>query len=481
MKIIHISSEANPYVKVGGLGDVVYSLGQKEAYLKEDVSIIIPMYKNMKNLDIRDLKKIGYDKISLAWRDQGFDIYVGEYSGITYYFIQNDYYFTHRPNVYGYFDDGERFAFFTLAAKKLIETLSLKPDIIHIHDWEVGMLPVVVREEHPINSNFENTKFVLTIHNPAFQGRYGLAILGDLYNLPDDLYHSGKVRFAGDVSTLKAAIEYSDSITTVSPSHALELQTPEGSWGLSDVLSFKSKVFKGILNGIDYDEFDPRKDKYIKFKYNNKNFFEKKLANKVAFFEEHGLSSIEKPFFVVVSRLTYQKGVDLITDAMRRLLERGYPCFVLGSGEWNYEQRLNDLQRQFPDLMGVYIGYNDALAHQLYASGDFFLMPSLFEPCGIGQMIAERYANLPIVRMTGGLNDSVENYNGINVNEANGYHFFDHSIEAFMGAVNWAIENFEKRFKNVHLNLMQNAMKTNHSWAKSAKEYLSLYKKLLKR
>jgi len=480
MKIIHVSSESNPFIKVGGLGDVVYSLCRKLVNKRDDVRIILPMYKNMKGLDFKSLKKVGNASVYLAWRNQGFDIFEGVVNGIIFYFIQNDYYFTHRQNTYGYFDDGERFAFFTLAAKTLIETLNLNPDIVHIHDWQVGMLPVIVREQNPINKNFVNAKFIMTIHNPAFQGRYGRPILGDLYNLSDDLFYSGKVRFSGDVSTLKSGIEYADMITTVSPTHAFELTTPEGSWGFDGILSGKGNAFKGILNGIDYDEWNPRKDKLIHRKYGGPDVVVGKRKNKDLLFKEFGLKNNQKPFFVVVSRLTYQKGVDLIIDAMEQLLTRGYPCFVLGSGEWDYENKLNELHRQYPNLMGVYIGYSDQLAHRLYASSDFFLMPSLFEPCGIGQLIAERYGSLPIVRKTGGLVDSVINYNGNNLDQANGYTFYDNNTDSFMGAINWALEQFKKNHDSVHLKLMNNALRTVNSWSKSAKEYQDLYKKLLK-
>lgn len=479
MKIVNVCSEANPFVKVGGLGDVSFALSKELALIGEDVSIILPLYGTMKNLSFDELKKVGNAKVYLAWRIQGFDIYQTYFAGITYYFIQNDYYFTNRPNIYGYYDDGERFAFFTLAAKVLIEKLRLKPDVVHIHDWQVGMLPVLVREESPINKDFANAKFVLTIHNPAFQGRYGRAILGDLYNLSDEIYYNGKVRFENDVSTLKAGIEYCDYITTVSPSHAKELLTWDGSWGLNNILTHKLNSFGGILNGIDYTEFDPREDKSIYQNYNLKTVIENKKKNKDAFLAERGLKPNDKPLFGVVSRLTYQKGVNLVVDAMRDLLRRGYSCFVLGSGEWEYENALNDLQREFPELMGVYVGYNDELAHKVYASADFFLMPSLFEPCGIGQMIAERYGTLPIVRMTGGLNDSVTNYDGNNIEVANGYHFFDYSSDAFLGAINWALDNFHKHREDVHNELIQNAMRTNNSWRKSAKKYLSLYQKLI--
>ena len=478
MKIINVSSEANPFVKVGGLGDVVYALSQKLAMMGEDVSIVLPMYGEMKNLVFEECKKIGSSSVYLAWRHQGFDIYRTYVNGITYYLVQNDYYFTHRPKVYGYFDDGERFAFFTLAAKALIEKLKLKPDIIHIHDWQVGMLPVVIREERPIKNNFKNTKFVVTIHNPAFQGRYGLPILGDLYNLSDDLYHDGRLRFYDSVSTLKAGIEYCDAITTVSPTHAVELLTSDGSWGLDGILQLKKDKFFGILNGIDTEEFNPREDSKIPFSYNTRTFLEQKTLNKLAFFKQYNLKATEKPFFVVVSRLTYQKGVDLIISAMKELLYRGYPCFVLGSGEWEFEQQLNELKAQYPDIMGTYIGYNDTVAHQLYAAADFFLMPSLFEPCGIGQMIAERYATLPIVRHTGGLADSVVNYDGKNLEEANGYNFFDNNYEAFINTINWALENYHKRHKKVHIELMSNAINTNNSWKKSATKYLKLYSKI---
>lgn len=474
MNIIHVCSEANPFIKTGGLGDVTYALSKELALLGENVSIILPYYQRLKNRDLSKFKKIGSAQVNLAWRTQGFDIYRTYHDGITYYFIQNDYYFSNRPDIYGYYDDGERFAFFNLATKALIEKLQLQPDIIHIHDWQVGMLPVLIREEKPIKPIFQKTKFVLTIHNPAFQGRYDKIVLGDLYNLPDSLFESGKVRFNSDVSTLKAGIEYADFITTVSPSHAAELLSRQGSWGLDKIIALKRDHFIGILNGIDYKEFDPENDDDIAAPYNQDNAITLKEKNRTALYQKFMIKPSKMPIFSVISRLTFQKGVNLIIEAMNQLLNRGHPCIVLGSGEFQYENEFNILKQRYPDLMGVYIGYDDKLAHLIYAGTDFFLMPSLFEPCGIGQMIAERYGTLPIVRMTGGLIDSVINYDGTNKESANGYHFFDNNAGAFMGAIEWALKTYYTDKKS-HDQLVVNAMNTNNSWRKSAKKYLALY------
>ena len=421
MKIVMVSSEARPFCKTGGLADVVYSLSKELAVLGEDVSIILPFYDSIRRQLVNEpLKKAASFKTHMSWRKQTVDVYQVQRDGINYYLIENQQYFE-RGHIYGDFDDGERFGFFTMAVKEFLLTKRMYPNIIHVHDWQAGMLPCLLRVDQDCVKKFAKTKFVFTIHNPAFQGMMPKFTLGDFYNLTDDLFDNGSVRFKDQVSTLKAGIVYSDKITTVSPTHHLELLSPEGGMGLDTVLRYKEWDFSGILNGIDYLEFNPGNDKQIAMEYSEKNLVSAKKANRDALFKEYGLKANKGPLYSLVTRITWQKGFDIIFPAVEELLNRGASIFMLGSGESGYEQRWEELKRRYPDKVGLYIGYSDSLAHKIYAASDFFIMPSLFEPCGLGQMIAQRYGTLPIVRRTGGLRDSVICYDGNNAETSNGF------------------------------------------------------------
>lgn len=477
MKIAMIASESNPLAKTGGLADVVYSLSKELTILGEEVIIIIPFYGNIKGTIKTGLDHVCHYQVHLSWRCAEVDVYRTYIDGIAYYLISNDQYFN-RGHLYGDFDDGERFAFFTLACKELFSNVNFKPDIIHIHDWQPGMLPCLIKEENPRLDIFKNTKFVLTIHNPAFQGMLPREMLGDLYNLSDELFRSGKVEFHNMVSTLKTGIIYSDKVTTVSPTHRQELMSKEGSKGLDDIMWYKEHDFCGFLNGIDVGEFDPRHDEKIVQVYDGRTCVSGKAANKKALVEHFNLLDPTAPLFVLVSRLTWQKGLDLLIPTCYELVNRGANIIILGSGEYEAEQSFERLRGSYPHHVGIYIGYNDDLAHLIYAGGDLFMMPSLFEPCGIGQMIAQRYGTLPIVRRTGGLKDSVIGYDNNNQDIANGFGFDDYTIEAFINTCLYALDVYNNK-SSVFKKLIKNAMKVDNSWKKSAKLYLGLYKSVV--
>ena len=478
MKIVMVSSEARPFCKTGGLADVVYSLSKELAVLGEDVSIIIPLYDGVRRqFADEELKKAASFQTHMSWRQQTVDVYQTKRDGINYYFIENQQYFE-RGHLYGDFDDGERFGFFTMAVKEFLVSRRVRPDIIHVHDWQAGMLPCLIKVDPSVQKKFAKTKFVFTIHNPAFQGLMPKFTLGDFYNLTDELFDNGQVRFKDQVSTLKAGIVYSDKITTVSPTHHLELLTPEGGMGLDGVLRFREWDFSGILNGIDYLEFNPSEDKQIAMQYSEKNLVTAKKKNREALFKEYGLKNNNGPLYSLVTRITWQKGFDIIFPAVEELLNRGASIFMLGSGEYQYEQRWEELKRRYPDRLGLYIGYSDPLAHKLYAASDFFIMPSLFEPCGLGQMIAQRYGTLPIVRRTGGLKDSVICYDGTNASTSNGFGFDAYSDYEMKRTAHYAYDVFNDK-KLLH-QLMKNAMLTDNSWQKSTQEYLKLYNQLIK-
>ena len=477
MKILMVASESRPFSKTGGLADVTYSLSLELVKMGEEVSIITPFYRSIKNKNYDRAENICSFVISMSWRNQTATIFKIVENGITFYFVDNEHYFG-RDHLYGDNDDHEKFAFFALAVREFLYRQNDAPDIVHVHDWHAGMLPCLMREHDHGKWFFRNTKIVVSIHNPAFQGLMDKFVLGDLYGLPDSLFESGKVRLKGAVSSLKTAIVYADKITTVSPNHRYELLTPEGSMGLDGVLSLREYDFVGILNGIDYEEFNPHTDKLIPYPYTSVNFAKNKALNKRALFEQLHIYDYAQPLFSMVSRVTWQKGLDVLFPACEALLQRGCNIILLGSGEYRYEEAMNDLQRRYPNNVAVYIGYNDELAHKIYAASDFFMMPSLFEPCGLGQMIAQRYGTLPIVRYTGGLKDSVIGYDGHNEDCANGYGFNDFTRDAMVNTCLWAYENSANQ--ELLNQLKKNAMKTDNSWKKSAKEYLRLYKQIVK-
>ena len=477
MKIVMVASESRPFCKTGGLADVVYSLSKELAVLGEDVSIILPFYDSIRRqLANEPLKKAVSFNTHMSWRQQNVDVYQVKRDGINYYLIENRQYFE-RGHIYGDFDDGERFGFFTMAAKELLLALKVEPDIVHVHDWQAGMLPCIMKVHADARNRFSKTRYVFTIHNPAFQGLMPKFTLGDFYNLTDELFDNGSVRFKDQVSTLKAGIVYSDKITTVSPTHRSELLTPEGGMGLDGVLVFREWDFCGILNGIDYLEFNPETDPQIAKPYSAKNLVSGKAANRQALFEQFGLKDNGGPVYSLVTRITWQKGFDIIFPAIKELVNRGATIFMLGSGEYNYEQKWEELRREYPDRIGLYIGYSDPLAHKIYAASDFFIMPSLFEPCGLGQMIAQRYGTLPIVRRTGGLRDSVICYDGSNEETSNGFGFDPYSVYEMNRTAHYAFDIYQDK-KLLH-HLMKNAMLTDNSWQKSTQEYLKVYKQLI--
>ena len=469
-----VASESLPFVKTGGLADVVFSLS-KELLHHHRVLIVLPMYESISKTNA-SFSFLGSSDVYLSWRKQTASFYYVEESGIHYYFVANDYYFK-RDRAYGYTDDGERFAFFTLAIRHLIKLINMSLDIIHIHDWQAGMLPALIQEQERDHPLFEYTKFVFTIHNPAFQGWLDKAYLSDFYNLPNALYDSGKVRFHDGISTLKSAIVYSDKITTVSPTHAKELLTEEGGYGLHHVLRYVEDDFSGILNGID-DAWSPDIDPLIHHTFKQADHQEGKRKNKTFLFEQFKLTDRNRPLFGLVSRLTWQKGIDLVLANIAWLIEQGATVVILGSGEASLEHELRHIADRFPQHCLFYYGYAESLAHQIYASSDFFLMPSLFEPCGISQMISLRYGTIPIVRKTGGLVDTIIPWQPRNPNldSATGMMFETYSSHAFQEVLKEALALYaQPKIKHA---LIKNGFKQHHGWQVSAKHYDELYRSL---
>ena len=476
MKIAMITSECQPFIKTGGLADVIYSLSKELVVFGEEVAVFLPLYNSLHSEIHTESKKVATINVSMNWRRESSNIYCLYKDGISFYFIENKNYFE-RDNIYGYFDDGERFAFFSLACYKAMMELNFRPDIVHVHDWSSAMLPCLIKTKN--DEFYRNTKTVLSIHNPAFLGILDRNALYDLYGLDPSLFDSGQVRFYDKVSTLKAGIVFADKILTVSPTHREELLTPEGSKGLDGALRMREYDFKGILNGLDYVSYDPNNDENIDYQYNIRNFSSSRKKNKTALCEGLGLNYVDgKPLFAMVSRITWQKGMDLMFDAVEELVKKGSYFILLGSGEYDYEHKWEELRSRYPDNIALFIGYNEKLAHKIYSSADFFLMPSLFEPCGLGQMIAQRYGSLPIVRLTGGLKDSVINFDNNNLDVSNGFGFTLYSKEEMIKTCLFAYDIYQN--KPVFEKLIRNAMKTDHTWTRSVKEYEEVYKNLVR-
>ena len=478
MKIAMVASEANPLCKTGGLADVIGSLSRELCRMGHEAFIILPFYKTVKERANLTVTRRGSFEVTLSWRHQNAEIYETEVSGVNYILIGNDYYFR-RDGLYGYDDDGERFAFFTLAARDVFGFLGIKPDIIHIHDWQVGMLPVLIREQNQLDPTFANTRFVMTLHNEAFKGYVDRYFLGQFYNLPDRLYDDGSVRFDGMVSTLKSGIVFSDKIVAVSPNHANELLSPGDSMRLDGVLELRRADFTGIVNGVDEEEFNPETDPLIAGHFSATKLATGKKACRKKLIKTMDLDDDDAPIFGLVSRLTWQKGIDLIIGYAEELIARGGKIAILGSGEADLENRLEDLHARYPRRAAIYRGYSNALAHEIYAGSDFFLMPSLFEPCGIGQMIAQRYGALPIARRVGGLSDTIVAYDGQNDDVADGFLFNDYDVGGLRYACDLALDVYadSKKMRK----LVVNAIKADHSWRRSAELYLGIYKELVNR
>lgn len=475
MKILIAASESHPFIKTGGLGDVIGALPKDLKDLGVDVRVVIPNYRDIKK-EIKDnLKFIKEFTVKVSWRNQYCGILEYEYKGVTYYLIDNEYYFK-RDGLYGYYDDGEKFAFFNRAVLEFIKEIDWKPDVIHCNDWQTGMIPVLYKVEYSKDSFYKNIKTIISIHNLFFQGTFSPEILPELFGYDYELFNNGSIELHGGVSFLKGAINYSDKITTVSKTYAEEIKTPEYGEKLDGLLRYRNNVLKGIVNGIDYEEYNPETDKYI-FKNYSISSIERKKENKEYLQKKLGLK-VDKdiPMIGMVSRLTHQKGCDLITNMMEGLLKENVQVVILGTGDYMYEESFKYFQDKYKDKVSANIKFDNAFAHEIYAASDMFLMPSLFEPCGLGQLIALRYGALPIVRETGGLKDTVTPYNEY-TGEGNGFSFKNYSYIELKDTIDKALKVYKN--KKIWQRLIVQSMNSDNSWKKSAMEYKNMYEELI--
>ena len=477
MKVLFAASEAHPFIKTGGLGDVMGALPQSLTELGVEARVVIPKYKNIKDELKQNLQFIKWFTVPVGWRNQYCGVFQYKYKDVVYYFIDNEYYFN-RDGLYGYYDDGERFAFFNRAVLEFIKEIDWKPDIINCNDWQTGMVPVLLNLEYKNNEFYSNMKTVFSIHNLLFKGSFVPNVLPELFGYDYMPLTNGSVELNGSVSFLKGGINYSDQITTVSNTYAEEIKTQQYGEGLDGLLRCKSDFLKGIVNGIDYEEFDPEKDNLI-FKNFTWDSISDKVENKLSLQKELGLPQrAETPMIGLISRLTHQKGCDLIVSIIDRLLQKDIQFIVLGTGDYWYEETFKNLQYRYPDKVSANIKFDNSLAHKIYAATDMFLMPSLFEPCGLGQLIALRYGSIPIVRETGGLKDTISPYNkytGI----GNGFGFKNFNSNELMQIIEYALTIYND--KNAWNNIIRQAMNSDNSWEKSAMQYKLLYEDVVKR
>ncbi len=471
MKVLICASEGAPFAKTGGLADVVGAL--PKALKKEgvDVRVIMPYYKKIKEKNLAYYQ--GYSYVKIAYRMEYLGVFHAIADGIDYYFIDSERYFA-RDGFYGYDDDGERFAFFNFAVLEALRVLNFYPDILHCNDWQTGLLPYVLKTNYYGITDYSRIRTIFSIHNIQYQGNFPMDLMNILY-----MPYSSSLEFGGCINFMKTAIMESNIITTVSPTYKDEVLTDQYGYSLNNVLGLRYFDFYGILNGIDTDKYDPANDKFIFKNYTLKTVTAGKKANKEALLKEFGLSTKEDvPLFGLVSRLVDQKGVDLLMPIMDDVINYSNAKFILmGSGDQRYEDFFRYLEGKYPERFKCYIGYSDPIAQKIYAGCDIFLMPSKFEPCGLGQMIAMRYGTLPLVRETGGLKDSVEPYNQYN-GRGTGFTFTNFNAFDLKEVMFYAINTYNDS-KLAFKKLVKQAMEMDYSWKQSALAYIDLYKKLV--
>lgn len=475
MKVLFAVSECVPFVKSGGLADVAGSLPKELKKLGTDVRIVLPKYGSIPDTYKKKMKKIREFSVSVGWRNQYCGIEELVHDGVIFYFVDNEYYFL-RDQLYGYFDDGERFAYFSRAVLESIRELDFYPDIIHCHDWHTGMVPFLLNVQYRHAKEYASIKSVFTIHNLQFQGIMPKEALTDLFGLDELCFNAEQLEFYGCINFMKAALTSADKITTVSPTYKAEIQNEYYGEKLDGLLRLRDEDLTGILNGIDADFYDPENDQMIAAPY-NVNLLTNKGKNKLSLQKLAGLpEQPEVPIIAMITRLTSQKGLDLVKCVFQELMSEEVQFVVLGTGEDEFEQFFAGMEQVYPEKVRAYIRFNEELAHKIYAGADLFLMPSKFEPCGLGQLIAMRYGTIPVVRETGGLNDTVHSYNG-DAGEGNGFSFTNFNAHDMLHTINRAIYFYSR--KEEWKELVKRTMSLDYSWAQSAFKYSKLYEGLV--
>lgn len=478
MKVLFVAAEGAPFFKTGGLGDVAYALPKELRKQGVDVRVVLPYYTQMPEKYKEQVEEITNFRVELGYKSAYVGIKTLVLENVQYYFIDNLAYFD-RDQIYGQVDDGERFGFFDIAVIEMMEKVDFIPDIIHVNDWQAAMIPALLVDRYHWVDAYRNIRKVLTIHNIRFQGWENASVLKDVFNTTNAIYHENGAEKDNQVNYLKAGINFSDRVTTVSPNYAREIQTPEFGEKLDGELRHNAWKLSGIINGIDYDQNNPATDKLLVKNYDATNVTAGKKANKIALQERVGLNIDPSiPLLGVVTRLTDQKGMQLLQEKAEEILKtQKLQIIVLGTGEAQFEDSFRYFEWKYPGQFCAYIDFDVELAQQIYAGSDIFLMPSAFEPCGLSQMIAMRYGSLPIVHETGGLLDTVQPFNQF-TGDGNGFSFNIFTGDVFQQIIHNAIELYEGE-PHTWNQLIQQAMNTDFRWTEPAKEYIRLYEELV--
>ncbi len=472
-KVLIVASEATPFIKSGGLGDVAGSLPMALQQLGVDVRLVIPRYQSIKDETMYGVKMLGEFPIKLSWRTQTAKVLVKE-GPVPVYFIENNFYFG-RGGLYGYGDDNERFAFFSKAVLDMLAMLDFYPDVIQCNDWQCGPICMYLKEIYGKMLYYSNIKTLFTIHNLQYQGNFDRSTM-EMLDVPYYCYENGSVEFYGNVSYMKMGLVYADRISTVSPTYANEIRTRAYGYGMEGILESRKDVLSGILNGVDYTLNNPAKDPRIAFPY-DVNQLEGKKKNKAYLQEMLHLEKRDVPIIGMISRLVDQKGVDILSGVFHQIMAEDVQFVLLGTGENRFEYMFKAMAEQYRGRVSANIFFDEKLAQQIYAGSDLFLMPSLFEPCGLGQIFSLRYGTIPIVRKTGGLADTVHMYDTC-TKQGNGFVFENYDGNGLLWAVREALRVYHMGQEEWN-HVVENAMRSDFSWKHSAKEYMRLFDEMV--
>ncbi|MDF2985333.1 MAG: glycogen/starch synthase, ADP-glucose type [Eubacterium sp.] len=473
--VLFASSEVIPFAKTGGLGDVAGSLPKAISGLGADIRVVMPKYKCIPQQYKDSMEFLGYIYVDLSWRHQYCGILKLVQDEVTYYFLDNEYYFN-RSELYGDYDEAEQFTFFSKAVLEMLPLIGFKPDVIHCNDWQTGIISLLLKANYK-QAFYSKIKTVFTIHNLKYQGIFPKGVLSDLMSVDWQYFTSNGIEFNDCVNYMKAGLVYSDSISTVSPTYAREIKTDFYGEGLKDTLLQRSGDLYGILNGIDYQKNDPKTDSRIYTNFSADNI-SMKYENKKKLQEELGLPlRPEVPVIGIISRLTAQKGFDLIEYVLEEILRLDIQIVILGKGDEHYKYIFENAAHWHKDKVSANITFSDTLAQRIYAGSDMFLMPSLFEPCGLGQIFGFRYGSVPLVRETGGLNDTVLSYNE-DTGAGNGFTFANYNAHDMLNTIRRAVDFYQNK-KDIWKLIVERGMRTDFSWDKSAKEYMKMYQETI--
>ncbi len=471
MRVLIAASEAYPFAMSGGLADVAGALPKALRNQRVGARVVLPLYDIVKQEFRAGMKFIKSITVPVAWRNQYCGIYEAKVGRVTYYLLDNEYYFK-RGALYGFYDDAERFTFFSRAVLEMLKFIDFKPDIIHCNDWQTALIPVYQTLFYSQDPFYSGIRTLFTIHNIQYQGKYGRELIEDVVGLPQD--KSNYVEYEDCINLMKGGIECADRVNTVSPTYSKEILTPWFSHGLHEILRQREWKLSGIINGIDVDVYNPEADELIYKNYSLKDISGKAI-NKAKLQDELGLPKREDvPLIGMVTRLVSHKGLDLVKRVFEDMLQNGVQFAILGSGEPEFEGFFHEMSEKYPESVALRTGFIPELAHKIYAGADIFLMPSKSEPCGLAQMVALRYGTIPIVRETGGLKDTVCDSG---LGEGNGFTFSDYNAHDMAHAVWRAVQGFKDR--GGWEILVKRAMSEDNSWSNSAKEYIKLYEEIL--